>query len=60
MPADCEQNCRKNRIKNFKFYFTQKQCVIKNMAKTQKKLKKGVDIVGGLFYTVNHRPMRCG
>lgn len=40
MPADCEQNCRKNRIKNFKFYFTQKQCVIKNMAKTQKKNKK--------------------
>ena len=30
------------------------------MAKTQKKIKKGVDFGKGLFYTVNHRPMRFG
>ena len=38
----------------------QKQLVIKKWEKNQKNWKKGVDFGKGLFYTVNHRPMRCG
>ena len=40
---------------------TTKSAETSSSSSSPKKIeKKGVDFGKGLFYTVNHRPMRCG